>query len=84
MLKRNPDIGQIVIGLEDDFWDDGDPVVLKGKKYVIVGYAEKTRNPYYLIDGERIYIDEEAWHLYDLVEDNASQFYEKLVDIEDL
>ena len=68
MLKRNPVVGEIVVGLRDDFWpEDGYPFVLEGETYEIVGVNEESGNPYYIFDGEEIYIDEDAWYLYGLI-----------------
>ena len=78
MLKKNPVVGEVVVGLQDDFWpEEGYPFVLKGEIYEIVGIDERSGNPFYVFDDEEIYIDEDAWHLYDLVEGETESLEEE-------
>ena len=68
MLKKNPEVGEAVVALQDAFWDDGDPYALEGDVYQIEGIHEESGNVFYIFEGEEIYIDEDSWYLYELDE----------------
>ena len=80
MLTKNPEVGKGVVALQDAFWDDGDPYALEGDVYLIEGVNEESGNPYYIFDGEEIYIDEDAWYLYELEVDKCSHDHIKRID----
>ena len=81
MLNKQPEIGQLIKGTRDEFWEDGDPIVLKDNVYVIVGGHDNSGNPYYLSHGEKIYIDSDAWDWYELVEKSDKLNISHFIDV---
>lgn len=69
MLKELPKVGQVVIAVQDEYeWENTDQRYLTCyEKYGVVGRHEESGNPYIIDDlGEKCYIDENSFYLYEL------------------
>lgn len=75
MLNKLPAIGQLVEALENGAWDDTKiKYQTEGDVYEIVGISDKSGAAYFIGDqDEPIYIDEEAFDLYELYEESKGE-----------
>lgn len=77
MLKRVPKVNDVLIALEDDYWNDvvieEDKYITKGYTYHIEGVSTSGDSAYfYNENNEKIWVDEEAFYLYELVSEDKT------------
>ena len=69
MLKQLPEVGQTIVALTNEYWENESQFQTAGNIYEIKGVSDVSGYPYFIGDlDEPVYIDDAAFDLYRSVE----------------